>query len=327
MLDRSSDTQPSVPMDALSEVLQDFRLSGVNYGRCELQHPWGIAFSEQPLLRFHFVSSGPCWLHTEADGWQQLSDGDLVLLPQGVAHKLASEPDVPCGALNACQVTQFGGNVCGVVRGGTGATTTLFSGAMSLGAHALHPLIALMPAIIKACDVAARDPMLAPLLAGMTTEATQPRMGGATILSRMAELLTARMIRCWVDCTDNSTTGWLAAIRDLNVGRALAAIHRDPGKSWTLESLARVAGQSRSVFAERFSMLLGEGPAHYAARWRMRLAQEWLRQQGTATADVAFRLGYESEASFARAFKRVTGQSPGAVRREVSGRNDMVFGQ
>ena len=175
--------------------------------------------------------------------------------------------------------------------------------------------------------VLAQDPMLAPLLAGMTAEASQPRMGGATILSRMAELLTARLIRCWVDCTDNSTTGWLAAIRDIHVGRALAAIHRDPSKNWTLETLARVAGQSRSVFAERFSMLLGEGPAHYAARWRMRLAQEWLRQQGTTTADAAFRLGYESEASFARAFKRVTGQSPGAVRREVSGRNDMVFGQ
>jgi AraC-like DNA-binding protein len=314
-------------MDALSEVLQDFRLSGVNYGRCELQHPWGIAFPEQPLLRFHFVSTGPCWLHTEADGWQQLGDGDLVLLPQGVAHKLASQPDVPCGLLEGCLVTQFGGNVCAVTQEGTGATTTLFSGAMSLGAHALHPLIALMPTVIKGCDVAAKDPMVAPLLAGMTAEASQPRMGGATILSRMAELLTARLIRCWVDCTDNSTLGWLAAIRDMHVGRALAAIHRDPGKNWTLESLARVAGQSRSVFAERFSAILGEGAARYLARLRMQLAQEWLGQNGLPIAEVAAKLGYESEASFARAFKRITSLSPGSVRRSTSsGRTDIEFG-
>jgi AraC-like DNA-binding protein len=327
MLDRSSQSSsPHIPVDALSEVLQDFRLSGVNYSRCELRHPWSIDFPQQQLLRFHFVSQGPCWIHTATLGWQELRDGDLVLLPQGVAHRLASAPDVADGSLNGCQVTRLGSNVCEVVREGTGATSTLFCGSMALGVCALDPLITLMPPIIKGCDVAGNDPIVGPLLAAMTVEATHPQMGSATILSRMADLLTARLIRCWVNCSGAPTIGWLAAIRDPNIGRALAAMHRDPGQNWTLERLAAVAGQSRSIFAERFSAVLGEGAVHYLARMRMKLARELLVQSGMSVADVATRLGYESEASFARAFKRITSVSPGVVRRTISGRTDMDFG-
>ena len=327
MINHSSrPSPPDIPMDALSEILQDFRLSGVNYGRCELQHPWSIEFPQQSLLRFHFVGQGPCWIHTEAQGWQELRDGDLVLLPQGIAHRLASAPDVAGGSLDDCRVTKLGSNVCEVVREGTGATSTLFCGSMALGACALNPLITLMPPIIKGCDVAGNDPVVGPLLAAMTVEAAQPQMGSATILSRMADLLTARLIRCWVNCTGASTTGWLAAIRDPHIGRALAAMHRDPGHNWTLESLASLAGQSRSIFAERFSAILGEGAARYLARLRMQLARELLGQNGLSVAEVATRLGYDSEASFARAFKRITNVSPGVVRRTIPGRIGMDFG-
>jgi len=255
-----------------------------------------------------------------------LREGDLVLLPQGTAHRLASAPDVVGDSLDGCQVTNLGSNVCEVVREGTGAASTLFCGSMALGACALNPLITLMPPIIKGCDVAGNDPIVGPLLAAMTTEAAQPQMGSATILSRMADLLTARLIRCWVHCTGASTTGWLAAIRDPHIGRVLAAMHRDPGHNWTLESLAGLAGQSRSIFAERFSAILGEGPARYLARLRMQLAGELLGQNGMSVAEVAARLGYESEASFARAFKRITNVSPGVVRRTNSGRIDINFG-
>lgn len=327
MLDRSSQSSvPHIPVDALSDVLQDFRLSGVSYSRCELRHPWSIAFPQQKLLRFHFVSKGPCWIYTEALGWQELRDGDLVLLPQGIAHRIASAPDVLGNSLDECQVTKLGSNICDVVREGTGATNTLFCGSMSLGVCALDPLITLMPPVIKGCDVAGNDPIVGPLLAAMTVEATQPQMGSATILSRMADLLTARLIRCWVNCNGVATSGWLAAIRDPHIGRALAAMHRDPGHNWTVEKLASVAGQSRSIFAGRFSAVLGEGAAHYLARLRMQLARELLGQGSLSVADVATRLGYESEASFARAFKRITNVSPGVVRRTISGRTDMDFG-
>ena len=318
--------QSSATTDALSEVLQDFRLSGVNYGRCALRHPWSITFPQQPLLRFHFVSEGPCWVHTEAEGWQELSAGDLVLLPQGVEHRLASSPDVTGNSITSCQVTRHGGNVCEVVQQGEGDASMIFCGSMALGAYALHPLINLMPAIVRSRDIATNDPMINPLLEAMAIEASEPRMGSATILARMADLLTARLIRCWVKGNDSSTTGWLAAIRDPHLGRALVAMHRAPGNNWTLESLSVLAGQSRSVFAERFSAILGEGAAHYLARLRMQLAEEWLGQNGMPVAEVASKLGYESEASFARAFKRITSVSPGAVRRVSTGRIDMEFG-
>lgn len=318
--------QSSASPDALSEVLQDFRLSGVNYGRCALRHPWNISFPQQPLLRFHFVSEGPCWVHTDAEGWQELNSGDLVLLPQGVEHRLASSPEVTGNSITSCQVTRHGGNVCEVVQQGDGNASMIFCGSMALGAYALHPLINLMPAIVRSRDIATNDPMINPLLEAMAIEASEPRMGSATILARMADLLTARLIRCWVKGNDSSTTGWLAAIRDPHLGRALVAMHREPGNNWTLESLSVLAGQSRSVFAERFGAILGEGAAHYLARLRMQLAEEWLGQNRMPVAEVAAKLGYESEASFARAFKRITSVSPGAVRRTTSGRIDMEFG-
>ena len=315
-------------MDALSEVLQDFRLSGVSYGRCELRDPWGLSFAAQPLLRLHFVAQGEAWLCSEETGSMQLKAGDLVLLPQGIAHRLASAPSVSCRPIDKGALTHHGGNVCSLVQPGEGTGATLFCGSMALEAHALHPLIALMPPVIKGCDLVARDPMLGPLLEAMQGEAAETQIGGATMLSRMADLLAARVIRSWVNSCQQGASGWLAAIRDPQIGRALAAIHRDPGADWTVEGLARVAGQSRSVFAGRFSALMGEGAAHYVARWRMQVAQEWLRRRDMTVAAVASRLGYESEASFSRAFKRVTGKPPGEVRRdESSGRMDMTFGQ
>ena len=316
----------SSPFDPLSEILQDFRLRGVSYGRCELRHPWSLAFPQQPFLRFHFVSAGPCWVYTESDGWQELRAGDLILLPQGVEHRLASSPEVAESTITSCQITRHGGKVCEVVQQGDGDASMIFCGSMALGAYALHPLISLMPAIIKGCDVASQDPMVTPLLEAMAVEAGQPRIGSATILSRMADLLTARLIRCWVNSHDSSATGWLAAIRDPHIGRALVAMHREPGTSWTLESLAVRSGQSRSVFAERFSAILGEGAARYLSKLRMQLAQEWLRQGSMTVAEVAAKLGYESEASFARAFKRIMNTPPGAARRNTSGRIDMEFG-
>ena len=326
MLDHPSDP-PRLEMDALSEVLHDFRLSGVSYGRCELRHPWGISFPEQPLLRIHVLCQGESWLFSEPTGWLLLHEGDVALLPQGVAHRLASAPDVPCAPIDTSAVANYGGNICELVQPGDGAGATLFCGTMALDAHALHPLIPLMPPVLRSCDVLRQDPMIRPLVEAMAVEAEGARVGGGTVLSRMADLLATHVIRAWVDCCETTDQGWLAAIRDPRISRALAAIHRDPGRDWTLEALARIAGQSRSVFAERFSTLMGEGAAHYVARWRMKIAQERLRQRNATVAVVAAELGYESEASFSRAFKRITGRPPGSVRRdEQSGRTDTIFG-
>jgi AraC-like DNA-binding protein len=134
-------------------------------------------------------------------------------------------------------------------------------------------------------------------------------------MTRLADAVIAYVVRLWVEARSGDTSGWLAAIRDPKIGRALAAIHRRPGHKWSVEGLARVARTSRSIFSERFTAVVGVPPAQYVARWRMHLASVWLRKDRATVVEVAARLGYDSEASFSRAFKRFLGKPPSAFRR------------
>ena len=158
------------------------------------------------------------------------------------------------------------------------------------------------------------DSTLRTLLDVMADEVKSERVGNATVMTRLADVVIARVVRSWVESRKRDTTGWLAAIRDPKIGRALAAIHREPGNLWPVEALAKVATTSRSLFSERFTAVLGVPPARYVTRWRMHLARGWLRKDRLTVAEVAARLGYESEAAFSRAFKRYSGQPPSALR-------------
>jgi transcriptional regulator GlxA family with amidase domain len=156
------------------------------------------------------------------------------------------------------------------------------------------------------------------ILDAMTDELRAQRMGAATMMTRLAEVVITRVVRAWVEAQRPDTSGWLAAIRDPQIGRALASIHRQPGHPWSVESLAGVAQTSRSVFSERFTALVGVPPAHYLTRWRMHLASRWLRTDRVSVAEAARRLGYESEAAFSRAFKRSHGVPPSVLRRPAA---------
>jgi transcriptional regulator GlxA family with amidase domain len=139
--------------------------------------------------------------------------------------------------------------------------------------------------------------------------------GGETVITRLADILVIQAIRSWIQCDPAAQTGWLGALQDAQIGRAIALIHRDPARFWTVASLAGEVAMSRSAFAARFTELVGEPATHYVARWRMHVALTWLKEEDTAMAEVAARLGYQSEAAFSRAFKRFLGFSPGAARR------------
>jgi AraC-like DNA-binding protein len=129
-------------------------------------------------------------------------------------------------------------------------------------------------------------------------------------------------IRAWIEQDPAAQTGWLGALRDRQLGRAITLIHREPARAWTVANLATEVAMSRSAFAARFTELVGEPPMHYLARWRMHVAQTWLKEEGAGLGELAFRLGYQSEAAFSRAFKRFIGVSPGAVRRDGDAAND-----
>jgi AraC-like DNA-binding protein len=316
MLGRSSESDShALPSDALSEILQDLRLSGVSYGRCELRRPWGIAFPPQGPARFHFVATGGCWLHSPEIGPTSLHAGDVALLPRGTGHALGDPARVRAKPIDEFPLEEIGRNVYRLAGGGgEGARALLFCGSVNFDEPAVHPLLQLMPPALIVRGAATGDPMLPALLETMADEIVAQRVGAATVLTRLAEAVIARVVRAWVEARTEDANGWLAAIRDPKIGRALAAIHRRPGHPWSVEALADVANVSRSVFSERFASVVGVPVARYLARWRMHLASEWLRSDRIRVAQVAARLGYESEASFSRAFKRWMGVPPSALR-------------
>jgi transcriptional regulator GlxA family with amidase domain len=198
--------------------------------------------------------------------------------------------------------------------GGGGAQAVLVCCSFAIGEASVYFLFDLMPPALVVHDAIARDSVIPMFLDTMANELTTPRVGAATIMARLADVVVTRVIRIWAEGRSEDTAGWLTAIRDPKIGRALAAIHRQPDRAWSVDALAELAKMSRSLFSERFASLLGVPPAQYLARWRMRLASGWLRNRQVTVAEVAARVGYQSEASFSRAFKRIAGIPPSALR-------------
>jgi AraC-like DNA-binding protein len=313
MFDHSSRTAGPAG-DPLTEILRGLRLEGVDYQRCVMAAPWGIAFPAQPEARFHFIAGRGCWLQTPAGEWTELLPGDAVLLPRGAAHAVASAPGAVTRPLSSYTVEPLCENVFNVSCCGDGARTLLFCGSMRFSLDGLHPLFALMPDVLRICDLAAREPEVPHFLAAMAREVAAERVGAAGVLARLADVLAATIIRAWVERGCGDATGWLAAVRHPKIGKVLAAIHRDPTRDWTVESMAALMGASRSGFAQHFTAIVGETPARYVTRVRMHQARQWLTRDRMKIAAVARRLGYESEAAFSRAFKRVLGVPPGRLR-------------
>lgn len=338
MLDRSSKSRtaksdtpkpgavpsaPACPTDPLTEMLRGLRLDGVDYSRFRMAEPWALSFPEQQAARLHFVSNRGCWLRCGEGDWLELKAGDAVLLPRGAAHVLASTPGVPPVVAGTCKRSPICENVFSVDGGGAGEVTghatgqvcLLFCGSLHFNIDALHPLAQLMPEVMRACDLEQHEPAIPHLIQAMARETELDRVGAAGILARLADVLAASLIRSWVEHGCGDATGWLAAVREPDVGRVLAAIHLNPEHDWSVAALAKVMGASRSGFAKRFADIVGETPARYMLRVRMHQARLWLHRDRMRVSLAAERLGYESEAAFSRAFKRVLGAPPSHYRR------------
>lgn len=316
MLDRLSPV--AATPDTLTEILLGLRLDGVEYGRCLLHAPWGVAFPATRTARFHFVGRGGSWLRTRGTEWLQLEAGDAVLLPRGSFHVVASSREVPTIDIDSLARVAVSDNVYLVDgmqgRSEAAATEVMFCGAMRFNVDPLHPLLALMPEVMRARDLARSDPGVPALLEAMEREVALDRVGACGILARLADVLAASIIRAWVECACSDATGWIAALRCPRLGKVLAAIHAQPEGEWTVPMLAALMGASRSSFTEAFTRTVGESPARYVTRLKMFQARRWIGQEGMRVSVAAERLGYDSEASFSRAFKRVTGESPSASR-------------
>jgi AraC-like DNA-binding protein len=315
MLDNSSKDRPG-PLggDPLSEMLRGLRLDGVEYGRFQMKAPWGLSFPAQDAARFHFVSGVGCWLLTPAQEWIRFEPGDAVLLPRGADHALASAPDAEVIPFCRCAFQKVCENVFETAGGGAGDETLLFSGGMTFNVDRLHPLLRMMPELMQVHEATINEPGIPDLLKTMACEVAMDRVGAGGIVARLADVVAASLIRTWVERGCGDASGWIAAARDPEIGRVLAAIHLNPSAEWSIETLAKTMRGSRSAFAERFTRVVGETPARYVSQVRMHHARQWLSRDKARIGVVAQRLGYDSEASFSRAFKRVMGVPPSHFR-------------
>lgn len=301
--------------DPLTEMLRGLRLDGVEYGRCRLAEPWATSFPAQEAARFHFISSGLAWLQTPSGEWVELKPGDAALIPRGQAHIIASRQNIPPLPFERFDKKEVCQGIFDLQCAQECGDTVALTASMQFNIDRLHPLLQLMPETMLTSDLAKNNPAIPHLLDAMAREVEMDRVGAGGILARLADVLTATLIRTWVEHGCGDTTGWMAAVRNPELGRVLAAIHLEPDRDWTVAALARLMGASRSGFAERFLKVVGETPARYVARVRMHQARQWLGD-GMRVSVVADRLGYDAEASFSRAFKRIIGASPSQFRKK-----------
>ena len=318
-------------MDALSDVLKSVRLEGALYLDVEFTAPWcirgryGMASVRQRLVGaehivfFHFLTEGRCKVKL-VDGAEvlEVTAGDLVLFPQDDRHLMGSDlhlAPLETENLNATY-SAAGGELIEMRHGGGGAATRLVCGYLACNRGVFRPLLDALPRLLRIpIGDGQASAQVRELLRMGVSESLASRPGAASTLAKLAELLFVEALRRYVESLPTKGKGWLAGVRDVHIGHALALLHGEPGRTWTVDKLAREVALSRSALAERFAALVGEPPIQYLMRWRLALAARTLRAGREAIARVAERSGYESETAFSRAFKREFGMPPAAWRK------------
>ena len=319
---------PFPPADPLGEALHFLRMNGAFYCRSELTAPWGLTMPPMPgYVWFHVVTSGRLWLETGDDDVGWIQPGELALVPHGEGHVLRSEPGAPAPGILELERELVSERYEILRHGGGGAPTSLICGAVRFEQPAARNLIEILPGTIHIeASSSPRLERIQSVLRLMAAEAAELRPGGEAVITRLGDILVIQAIRAWMESDPAAESGWLGALRDPQIGEAISLIHRDPARDWTVASLAAELAMSRSAFAARFSELVGEPVMAYVARWRMQVAVAALKGEGAMVGELADRLGYRSEAAFSRAFKRVIGTSPGAVRRSAAEEDPALTG-
>ncbi len=302
--------------DVLGDVLQSIHLHSTLYCRAKMGAPWGFRVSDREVASFHIVTGGMCWLTVE--GMEEpvlLTEGDLVILPHGHAHTMTDHPKSPVTMLEDLKPKQPVAKNGIFYSMGQGAVTTLVCGGLELEDYSTNPLYSILPAFIH---MRSKDeysiPWLQAIVELVRVEASVNRVEAETVITRLSELLFIQAVRAYIRTIGDRNVGWLGALKDPQIGQALALIQHQPGEAWTVESLACRVSLSRSAFSAKFRQLVGEPPMQYITRVRLTKAAASLRTQPVTLVNVATSVGYESEVAFSKAFKRYFGVAPGAYR-------------
>ncbi|MEZ5064029.1 MAG: AraC family transcriptional regulator [bacterium] len=311
-------------MDPLSDVLRVVRLSGAFFYAVRAVEPWRVEAvpatelaprilpETEHLISYHIVTSGRCWGGLRGGTLNELTAGDIVVFPHGDEHVMSSAPEGTEGTLTLESTPDRYPHTVALGPGGS-PTNTLVCGFLGCDRRPFNPLLATLPPFVHVRGVS--HGWIETFAAQVVEESRAKRAGAESVLTRLAELMFVEVLRRHLEQLPDDQSGWLAGLRDEYVGKALALLHADPRRSWTIEDLARETGLSRSAFAERFSLRVGQSPIQYLAQWRMQIASGLLTSGSAKVADVAEQVGYDSEAAFSRAFKKLVGASPTDWRR------------
>jgi len=318
-------------MDVLSDVLRSVRLTGAVFFDMEAHSPWvgvtprseviaGLVMREaEHVICFHVVTAGTCWVELADSSLppMALSAGDVVVVGKGDSHFLRSTPGMRAEADLAVYQRPAGRRlpIPHVLSETTGGVETchFVCGYLGCDLRPFNPLLNALPRLFHARASTASQGWLANLLRTAVDETEDDKAGRETMLAKLAELLFVDILRKHIGELADGQPGWFSGLRDRHIGAALRLIHAEPSRDWTLDSLAHAAGLSRSIFAKRFNDLIGTPPIEYLVRWRVQLAARLL-DQGVRIAETASSVGYKSEATFSRVFKRFAGAPPGAWR-------------
>lgn len=314
-------------MDVLADILKWLKLKGSSFARLESFAPWGLFVPSADAICFHILERGSTTLLFEHRESLTLQPGDLVMLPSGIKHALVDSLDtVPNSFLkNLYQESSSSPKECYRYNNDISsedlsdcASSTTISGGFSFATNMEHPLLALLPPLIHiGLEERVNVPWLEHTIQFLLDEQMQQEPGADMVIERLMELLFIQAIRYWLSVRSTEQEEWLGALRNDSIRKSLGLIHQQWQEPWTVQSLGLAVGLSRSVFASTFQSLVGQSPMQYLARWRMHVATQLLKKSDySGLWNVAHQVGYNSEVSFSRAFKRYMGCSPVAWRRQ-----------
>ena len=317
--------QREAKLDPITDIFRTMHVTAFGQHRLEATAPWGLIQEKQTeekvtpsdkkisptdLAHFAMLSRGNCWLSVEGIPEPiPLTGGDCILLARGTSIVLRDSPRTRPRSTFREIAAKANGNVAH--HGGGGAPTTIVCGSMSFDRASLRPITQLLPSFILIKAEQARTLALHNTMQALASEMAEQVPGSEVVATRLAEVLFIQVLRAHIASGPERNKGWLRAVFDPQMGTALSAIHDSVNTPWTVESLAGAAGMSRSAFAARFKELLGQTPLEYVTEWRMQKAMQLLQQRDKKLIDVARSVGYESDAAFSKAFKRVVGANPG----------------
>jgi AraC-like DNA-binding protein len=324
-------------LDPITDIFRTLHVTAFGQHRLEATAPWGLIQEKQTeekvtpsgknnspadLAHFAMLSRGNCWLTVEGIPEPiPLTGGDCFLLARDTSIVMRDSPRTRPRSTFREIAAKANGNVAH--HGEGGAPTTIVCGSMSFDRASLRPITQLLPSFILIKAEQARTLALHDTMRALASEMAEQVPGSEIVANRLAEVLFIQVLRAHIALGPERNKGWLRAIFDPQMGTALSAIHDSVNTPWTVESLAEAAGMSRSAFAARFKEQLGQTPLEYVTGWRMQKAMQLLQQRDKKLIDVARLVGYESDASFSKAFKRVVGANTGEyIKRGFEGRGN-----